>query len=415
MELSRLEKIRTNAIFEYLFAAVIAVVLVLLILMRTNTTPPRADAVFYVDMAKNGILGNSNLVAPFAYRPGMPFIVHLVSKTMGYTVEEGFRHVGIVMGVGFLISIFALARLRQVSFTQAVIIMAIMSLSFQHIKFPLYFYTLVDIAAYPLIVTAFLFLITKRYLFCALISLVGLLFKEFLVIPWILVIFALFVEYKRDRSTKSILLAGVVTLLGISIILIPRIFISVVRSAQSLDPINDITTLQYLINAPLSGGRTFNIVFSVLSYWMPSLFLMNSSRLRNLVIGLKKDELFVLCSIFVAINMLLVLYGGTNILLFVSYMAPVQALILAYLFKYGVETWEILYTVFALILFNKILLRIPLLNAKTFDAYIDFYGGFSTRVNEETIMRFLLCVIYIVVPLIIRYVVSAYRETPRHT
>jgi hypothetical protein len=410
----RSEKIQSNTIFEYLLAAVIAVVLVLFILTRTNTMPPISDAKFYVDMAQNGLQGNSNLVAPYAYRPGMPFIVHLVAKTMGYTVEEGFRYVGIFMGVGFLIGIFALARSRQVSLTQAVMIMAFMGLSFQHIKFPLFFYTLVDIAAYPLIVIAFLFLITKRYLFCALISLLGLLFKEFLAIPWILLIYALFVEYKRDRSTKSILLAGVVALLGILIILIPRILISVEKSVQSIDPINNVATLQYIINAPLSGERTFNVVFSVLSYWMPSLILMNSSRLKSMVIGLKKDELFVLCSIFVTINLLLTLYGGTNIVLFVSYMAPVQVVVLAYLFKYGVKTWEILYTIFALILFNKILLEIPLLTAN-FDKYIDFYGGFSTRVNEATIMRFLLCIIYILIPLIIRYLESAYRESPRHT
>jgi hypothetical protein len=247
-----------------------------------------------------------------------------------------------------------------------------------------------------------------------LISLVGLLFKEFLAIPWILLIFALVVEYKRDRSTKSILLAGAVALLGISIILIPRLFIPVERSVQSIDPINNVATLQYIISAPLSGELTFNVVFSVISYWIPSLILMNAIRLKNVVNGLKKDELFVLCSIFVTINLLLALYGGTNIVLFVSYMAPVQVVVLAYLFKYGVKTWEILYTIFALIVFNKILLAIPLLTAN-FDKYIDFYGGYSTRVNEATIMRFLLCIIYILIPFIIRYVESAYRESPRHT
>jgi hypothetical protein len=414
MESPRSEKIQFHVIIEYLFAAVIAVALVLFILTRTNTMPPISDARFYVDMAQNGILDNTNLVAPYAYRPGMPFLVHLVAKTTGYTVEEGFRYVGIFMGIGFLIGIFALARSRQVSLAHAVIIMAIMGLSFQHIKFPLFFYTLVDIAAYPLIVIAFLFLITKRYSFCALISLVGLLFKEFLAIPWILLIFALVVEYKRDRSTKSILLAGAVALLGISIILIPRLFIPVERSVQSIDPINNVATLQYIINAPLSGELTFNVVFSVISYWIPSLILMNAIRLKNVVNGLKKDELFVLCSIFVTINLLLALYGGTNIVLFVSYMAPVQVVVLAYLFKYGVKTWEILYTIFALIVFNKILLAIPLLTAN-FDKYIDFYGGYSTRVNEATIMRFLLCIIYILIPFIIRYVESAYRESPRHT
>jgi hypothetical protein len=414
MESPRLGKIQFHAVFEYLIAAVIAVSLVLFISARTNTMPPMSDGRYYVDMAKNGILENSNLVAPYAYRPGMPFIVQLVTKTMGYTVDEGFRRVGMFMGVAFLLSVFALARSRQASLTQAISIMVIMGLSFQHIKFPLFFYSLVDIAAYPLIMLAFLFLIKKQYVWSALISLVGLLFKEFLAIPWILLIITLFFEYKRDRSKKSILLAGVVALLGMIIILIPRIFISVERSAQSIDPINNIASLQYIINAPLSGERTFNIVFSVLSYWIPSLILLNPDRLKSVVIGLKNDALFVLSSIFIAFNMLLVLYGGTNLILFVSYMAPVQVVVLAYLFKFGVKTWEIVYMFFALIVFNKILLRIPPLN-KNFDAYIDFYGGFSTRVNEDTIMRFLLCIIFILIPMFARYVESVYRDSPRHT
>lgn len=410
MESSRLDKIQSHPIFEYILAAVIAVVLVFLISMRTNTIPPLSDGAYYVDMAKNGVVGNSNLVAPYAYRPGMPFIVQLVSYTMGCTVEEGFRRVGMFMGVGFLVSVFALARSRQVSFSQAVFIMLFMGLSYQHIKFPLFFFSLVDIAAYPFIVLAFLFLISRQYVFSAIISLVGLLFKEFLAIPWILLIYALYVEYKRERSQKSLLLAAVVALLGLSIILIPRLFIPVEKSVQSVDPINNVATLQYLINASLNGERAFNIAFSMLSYWIPSLVLMNLGRLKSVVLGLKRDELFILSSIFVAINVLLTLYGGTNIVLFVSYMAPVQVLVLAYLIKLGVKQWEILYTLFALFVFNKIYLFIPPLNAENFDAYIDFYGGYDIRVNEDIIMRFVLCTIYIVIPMLIRYIGSIYRE-----
>ena len=186
-------------------AFLIAMVLVSLVAACTNFTRPQWDGRHYVDMAVSGVIGNPNLVAPFAYRLGMPILSRLLSTFLGLSTEDGFRIVGGIAALAFLMSIFTLARLFTADYRQAIIAMVLLGLSFVHLKFPLFFYSLVDIAAYPFMVFAFWALLTKRRLLCLLLSSIGLLFKEFLVVPLILLFLALGYECLRTKSKKTLL------------------------------------------------------------------------------------------------------------------------------------------------------------------------------------------------------------------
>lgn len=54
---------------QYLYAFLIATSLVFLIDARTNSMPPQDDALYYVDMARSGIIGNARLVAHLPIGP----------------------------------------------------------------------------------------------------------------------------------------------------------------------------------------------------------------------------------------------------------------------------------------------------------------------------------------------------------
>ena len=63
-------------LIQYLYASLIAILLVCMIAARTKSMPPRYEALQYVDMARSGVVGNPNVIAPMAYRPGMPFALN---------------------------------------------------------------------------------------------------------------------------------------------------------------------------------------------------------------------------------------------------------------------------------------------------------------------------------------------------
>ncbi len=92
--------------------------------------------------------------------------------------------------------------------------------------------------------------------------------------------------------------------------------------------------------------------------------------------------------------LLLSLYGGANIPIFLSYAVPVQIALLASLLGYPISRWEIAWMFVALILFNRTLLPIPVPQdnyytfTSSFNAMLDFYAGWGSRINTTTLARF---------------------------
>lgn len=372
----------------------IAILLVVLIDLFTNAISPHWDALNYLDMARSGIIGNDNLVAPFAYRPGMPFLSRAVSELFSVSIEQGFQIVAYIAAIGLLISTFLLARSFTDDFGQAIIPVVIVGLSFAHIKVPLFFYTFVDISAYPLMVIAFWALVKKRYVLCLIVSSIGLLFKEFLVIPLLLLIVQFARLYEHDRSRRTLLYLLIIIGIGASVILIPRLCIPVQDSYQEIDPINKPRTLAKLLDNPLDELRNINIFYAIMSYWLPSLLLLTTDRFKTIWFELK--ELKGLIAIYLGVDLLLTMYGGSSLPIFVAYSVPVQIVILAILLKHGVHLGELALVLVVMLMYNKILLNIPL-PEENLDAYIDFYGGYASRVNITTLVRFIEMFIYILI------------------
>ena len=390
---------------QCLQAFLVATALVSLVAACTNSTPPQWDGRHYVDMASAGVIGNPNLVAPFAYRLGMPVLSRLTSALLGVSIGDGFRIVGGIAALALLMGIFLLSRLFTRDYRQAIIAMTLLGLSFVHVKFPLFFYTLVDIAAYPFMVFAFWALVTKRRFLCLLLCGIGLLFKEFLVVPLMLLFLDLGHEAWRTKSRRTLLeLCGAIGV-GAAAILLPRLCIPVTRTTQFVDPLNDLATLKNLFLAPLNGGRIFNIVYSAVSYWLPTLLLVTWARLSAVWADLRRLHILAACGIYLFLIFFATMYGGTNIFIFVSYSVAVQAVVLGLLFRHGVGVAETIYALLVMLLYNKILLPIPIPDV-AIDAYINFYGGWSSRVTTASLIRLLECGVFVAIGALLRMAVA---------
>ena len=184
-------------------------------------------------------------------------------------------------------------------------------------------------------------------------------------------------EVQADAVSSCVGAIGV----GAAAILLPRLCIPVTRTTQFVDPLNDLATLKNLFLAPLNGGRIFNIVYSAVSYWLPTLLLVTWARLSAVWADLRRLHILAACGIYLFLIFFATMYGGTNIFIFVSYSVAVQAAFSGLLFRHGVGVADdSLYALLVMLLYNKILLPIPIPDV-AIDAYINFYGGWSSRVT----------------------------------
>ena len=153
-------------------------------------------------MASNGVFGNPNLVAPFAYRFPVPLFTEFVSRLTGVDVEAVFILFTGTAAWLLLLGLYALARSLGASIRVAVFVLGATVFSFVTFRFHLYWYALVDIEAYLLLLLSMWFLWTGRTWHCLAVSLIGLFFKEFLGIPGLLACLSLFLDDRRPMSRR---------------------------------------------------------------------------------------------------------------------------------------------------------------------------------------------------------------------
>jgi hypothetical protein len=357
-----------------------------LVAATTSQMQPGWDVGYYVDMARHGVLGNPRLAAPFAYRPGLPLVWAGAARILGLPLDDTIYVVAWVCAVAGLVLAFLLARTVSSSPRDALLATAVTGLSATHVKFPLYYYALVDVAGYVLMIASLLALARGRRRLALGLGYVGLAFKEFLIVPIVLVAAA---EVRRRRPIRRGLLASASILaVAAALVTAPRLLIHVALSYQEIDPLNAPGTLNRLFLNPLDLKRDLNLVLSVLSYCLPLLLLASPRRLRAALGVLGPWRL--LLAIYVGIVLVLALYGGTNLLVFVSYAVAAQVMLLALLGR-GVHWSELVLVLVAVAAYNRLLLDFP---DPRWDvgAYLDFFPGWwDSRVNAATSQRFMEC------------------------
>ena len=390
-------------------AALVALGLVAAIGLTTGATPPANDGLHYLNVAEEGLVDNPRLAAPFAYRFGTPIIVRLVHRVTSLGVPDVFLIVALLSTWGTLIAAYLLARSVRATMAVSLAAMAAVAFSFFHVKFPLAVPTMVDVQGFLLIMLALWALLKDRYGTCLVLSCLGIFFKEFLIVPALLIIVQKSRVYIHRRETVSLLWVLTTLCLAIACFVIPRIAIPV-TVGYGVNMRWDFGApghreyfeyLRYFLPGAPDAGRLVNLCFALSSYWLPVLLLATPARMKDVWEDL--SSLRLICMTHVSLVVLLALFGGTNIMIFVAYTVPVLVIVLVSLLRRGIHPAETAVALVALLLFN----RIPFVMggaATTIDDLLRFYGGWWSRVDEVTAGRtleisgfiLLLCVVRLI-------------------
>ncbi|MDE3088117.1 MAG: hypothetical protein KGJ80_01870 [Chloroflexota bacterium] len=354
------------------------------------------DFKLYIDMAENGIVNNPNLRAPYAYRFVTTEIVRAISSQLQLSTESSFRVVSYFGLITSLFLVYLASRYFGLGFQASLITMATVALSALNIKFLLFDVFRPDLLAYSLMTIAMLCLLEGRLIFALLVSCVGILCREFLLIPALLVVYA----YWRQGQTKwqGLGRAGLACIPIALATLLPRLLIPVQGSDLAFDPVYRLDAILNIVILPLSPTRDFNILFSFVSYILPSLLLITPDRLRRAMPELKRWSGLLLA--YIVIMLLLSMYGGDDFPRFMSFLYFPQIVLLALVFKSSkIPTLEIGLMLLAVALFNRIWLPVPM---SDIDSYLDFYGGYGFRVTAATFSRVAEMGVYVLIAILLR-------------
>ncbi|HML25041.1 MAG TPA: hypothetical protein PKD09_25535 [Aggregatilinea sp.] len=339
------------------------------------------DFVVYFDMAENGLVGNKLLWAPFVYRFLTPLLAGNIAYLFSVSTEMGFIILNYIGGIWQLFMVYLLAE----HFTRRALIawtaVAAIALSLYNIKYMFWDVARPDSLAYPIMIAAVLALFHKRYDLCVAVSCIGLLTREFLIVPPVVLELTLLQDYWRTRSRETLRWMIFTFVLVSLFVIVPRALIPIYDTGQYIDPVNDPGSLKNLIRAPLSERRDFNFLFNLASYFLPVLLLATPERLRRAWDDLAGYRQFIL--LYSVPVLVLTMYGGTDLSRFVTYLFVPLIMILVVMLRRGIPAVEVLYMLGAVAVYNKIFLPLPDL----IDPILDFYGGYDNRVNVETLMR----------------------------
>jgi hypothetical protein len=360
------------------------------------------DFRYYIAMAERG-LDAADLVAPFAYRWLWTELVRGIARLGELPASTAFAMVaaaGIFVQL-LLVDVFVRRTGRGARAALWVVLWT--GLAYANAKFLLFDVYRPETLAFPLMILAILALASGRTLWCIALSAIGLQVREFLAIPLLLA--AHFEAWPRygptpDRPARPARALLVLAAL-LAAVAIPRALLPVTHSFQALDFMHEPRAWRGLFGIPLLFRRDLNLVYCLLSYLLPMLILATPSRLAD--VRARAGRLAGLLIGYTALTLALTLYGGTDLFRFVAFLFVPQAFVLG-LFAERASLAEKAYTAIALLLFNRILLPVP--NADL-GAMLDFYGGWSDRVNAATLARALEAGAFIVGAFVLRRVTNA--------
>jgi hypothetical protein len=372
-------------------AGAIAFLLVSALLACTGQTRPAHDGLHYLEMAQNGFTDNAGLSAPFAYRPAVPLLAGALARLAGIPAEEGFLAIALLSSWALLVVSYRTAKAFGSRPRSGLLIMSAVSLSFFTAKFHLAAPTRIDIEALFLLTAASLQILRQRYGWTLILSAVGLFFKEFLVIPGLVVVALRLREYVRSRSLDPLIDA----MSGLCVLFVcfflPRFLIPVttgfgenLRLDLSEAPHTGyMQNLRFLLFARFEPEKLVNLVFSFASFWLPAILLVTPGRaaaLRNRLAPHAFSASLLLTGVAA-----LALIGGTNIMIFAAYSLPVLIIVLAAQLESEIHPLEAAAALGAVLIFNRIPTAIT--RASSPEEIMGFYGGWWSQVDGTTLLR----------------------------
>lgn len=357
----------------------------LLLGLTTNTVDTRKfswDFRFYLDMARRGV-AHGGLVAPFAYRFLWTELAGALHRATGISLAGSFASIAYAGVFGELLLLDLFLRRWGIARAPARWAVALTALAYCNARFLLSDVYRPEALAYPLLVLAMLALVSGRIAWCVVISLVGLQVREFLLVPLVLAAGAAAWPRLAGRPGEVPRrgLAAAIAALTLLALVLPRLFLPVEWSAQSLDVQHNARAWRGLVGYPLVWARDVNLLFCLLSYGLPVWILLARKRARRV-----RQDLGARAGLLAAYSVLtlvLTLYGGTDVFRFVAYLFIPQAVVLG-LLAGRAHRAELLYALLATALFNRVLEPVPMSDLAH---YLDFYGGWNDRLSPATLAR----------------------------
>jgi hypothetical protein len=331
----------------------------------------------YIALAKYGFKAFP-LLSPFSYRFGTPFMVSFIHDISGLSIYAGFK---IIAYLGIMIQLFGLYLLvKYISSSEKSAYMAILitALSIANVKALLFDVFRSDHLAYGIILLQTYTCMKRRYMLLLFLTLVGLQYREFTIIPLLAyIVCSIKFDFKKTIEFKYVLMTVLCIVVGI---VIPRILIKVTASVQFVD--FSYSGMKKILTVPFDLKRDFNFVFATVANILPLLMLSSIRNLREAFLSFEKETRWFL-STYIFFVMLLSIYGGTDLVRFVSYLFIAQAILMAKIIDKS-NYIQITITLFAMMIFNKTLSMVPMCD---YEKYIDFYGGYDSRININTFYR----------------------------
>jgi hypothetical protein len=318
-------------------------------------------------------------VAPYAYRPLTPLLAGWIMRTFGFSAWRAFKQIAWAGAAFNLVTLCWLLRQAGRRFSTCLFVIAIIALGHYQVKFLFFDPFRPDHLAFPLINLTYLALWADLFLPAVLVVSLGLLAREFLLLP-----VGAHLAAAWQKKTKW-LPAALVAAAGLAILALTRRLIPVSGhedyvSYSSLGELG-----RSIISVPLDWRRTLNLIYCLLAYLLPLGMLFTKDRWRVMWTGLGDRRVWL--SAHAALTLLLALYGGTDLARFVVYLYLPLAFALGGVLEEGSVSWSEKVLIFtAVIIFNRIPWPYP---TASLDAYLDFYGGYHNRLNLASALRWM--------------------------
>lgn len=389
--------------------ALVCVIGIDLVTNELDTEKYQWDFTVYIDLAENGVWENQHRTAPSAYRFATPLLAGSIKRVFDVSIETSFRILAYLGAVGQLFGIFVLGRYFRFSVKTSVVLMLVTAFSMLNVKFLLFDVYRPDHLAYPLMIVGILAITTEATSLLVFVSVVGLQVREFLVIPPVLFLYDTLKRWWQDPTQRGLLIKALVVAFAVTVsIILPRALLSVDRSYQEIDPLNKPNSLGKLLLTPLNLKRDVNLLLSVVGYALPLFLIVTRDRIRRALEKVGSSRALLL--LYVGLVLFMTMYGGSDIMRFVTYLFIPQALLVGYVLADGdVHDLEIVYMLVAVFIFNRIMWPIPIWDV---DLYLDFLGGFEDRVNVGTAKRFAEFSTYVVLAILLRANLERMRSRP---
>lgn len=325
---------------------------------------PFDDHQIYMNMVNEGIFDNPDLITPFAFRYGFTELVALIQDFSGLSMYQSFK---ILMYAGLLgqaLLIYALAQKITPNIRASMAILAIVGFAFFNVRYSLFDPIRPDPLAFCFILISILLVFHDKLFIAAIVAIVGLNFREFMVAPLASIGILYLWEFSRNRQAITAFKIIIIGTLSALVIFVPRLVIPISESYLIIrSPMGILTTW-------LDVLRHLNQVIALASQMLPILLLMTEARWAAL--KAEAPKLAYQLVPYMLMVVLLSIYGGTDLPRFMSYLIIPQIVLFAIMFRVKLQRWEFIYVLISWFVYYRYWQNFPV---EPF-AYRDYVGPY---------------------------------------